>query len=77
MSAIVDIIAMGISCMTRSRATFIEFLPTIPARRCSVPRFDVMMITVFLKSIVLPCPFISLQFKLYYIKGKALEDSFE
>ena len=27
-----------------------EFLLTIPARRCQAPRFNVMMITVFLKS---------------------------
>uniref|UniRef100_A0A0A9E2K9 Hsp101 n=1 Tax=Arundo donax TaxID=35708 RepID=A0A0A9E2K9_ARUDO len=48
------------SCMTRSRAIFMEFWPTMPARRCSAPRLDVMMITVFLKSTVLPCPSVSL-----------------
>uniref|UniRef100_A0A0A9BFC6 Uncharacterized protein n=1 Tax=Arundo donax TaxID=35708 RepID=A0A0A9BFC6_ARUDO len=51
----------GLKCfcaclMTRSRAACIDFSPVIDSIRYSAPRFEVIMMMVFLKSTVLPLP---------------------
>jgi hypothetical protein len=48
------------SCMTFSLAVFIVVWPDNAASKCSAPRLDVMIMTVFEKLTVRPCPSVSL-----------------